>query len=115
MHVQDDDGNFLPTAMIPFCVFGGNMTVVGVKIEDFEIPFCTGFEEKILKDKLCYTINLNNRTHKGQIKEEDDISFSLFISYNEDRQLDSVIDLNMSSEEDNSISDKYVLVETISK
>ena len=100
--------------MIPFCDFGGNMSVVGVKIEDFEIPFCTSFEETILKDRLCYTINLNNRTHKGQIEEEEDISFTIFLSYNEDRQLDSVIDLNMSSE-DNSFFDKYVLVETISK
>ena len=115
VHVQNNDGNFSSTAMIPFCDFGGNMSVLGVKIKEFEIPFCTGFEETILQDQLCYTINLNNRTHKGQIKEEDDLSFTLFISYNEDRELDSLIDLNMSSEEVDSISEKYILVETISK
>ena len=90
------------------------MSVMGVKINDFHIPFCTGFEEKIINDQLCYSINLNKTRQKNPVKEEHDLTFKLFISYNEDRQLDSVIDLNMSSE-DNSLFDKYVLVETISK
>ena len=111
VHAQDNS----PTALIPFCDFDGNMSAVDVKIEDSETPFCTGFEEKIVKDKICYSINLNDRTQKGQIEEENDLSFTLYISYNEDRQLDSIIDLNMTSEEEDFISDKYVLVETISK
>ena len=38
VHVQNNDGNFSSTAMIPFCDFGGNMSVLGVKIKEFEIP-----------------------------------------------------------------------------
>ena len=117
VHVQDEDGNLSPTALIPFCEFGGNFSVVGVKIKDFDIPFCNGFREKIIDGQLCYTIDLNDRRLKEQFDEKDDLSFKLFISYNEDRQMDNSVDLsmNMSNHEDDSPLAKYVLLETIDK
>ena len=89
------------------------MSVMGVKIEDFEIPFCNAFKEKLIKDKLCYTVDLNKR--RFQVKDEKSLTLKLFISYNEDRQLDTFQDLNMSYKGDNLILDQYVLVETIGK
>ena len=101
--------------MIPFCEFGGNMSVMGVEINDFHIPFCTGFEEKIINDQLCYSINLNKTRQKNPVKEEHDLTFKLFISYNEDRQFDSMIDVKMPRKVDDSNLEKYVLIETIGR
>ena len=113
VHIQDDDGTLYPSALIPFCEFGGNMSVMGVKVGNFQIPFCTGFEEKIINDKLCYTIDLNKKRHKEQVKEVEDLTLRLFISYNEDRQLNSLVDLKKISDDLN--LDEYILIETIGK
>ena len=100
-HVKDKFGNFLPTALIPFCDFGGNMSVMGLKIDHFEIPFCNSFRPKIVKDQLCYTVDPND--YKHDIDLEGHLSFSLLIDYNEDRQ--------MASEEVE--DDNFIIVETI--
>ena len=86
------------------------MSFMGIKVGNFQIPFCTGFEEKIINDKLCYTIDLNKKRRKEQV---DDLTLRLFISYNEDRQLDTLIDLKKDS--DDLVSDEFVLIETIGK
>ena len=91
------------------------MSVMGVEINDFHIPFCTRFEEKIINDQLCYSINLNKTRQKNQVKEEHDLTFKLFISYNEDRQFDSMVDVKMPRKVDDSNLEKYVLVETIGR
>ena len=59
MHIQDKDGNLSPTALIPFCDFGGNMSVMGVKIDQFDVPVCNSFRPKIVQDQLCYTVDPN--------------------------------------------------------
>ena len=91
------------------------MSALGVEINDFHIPFCTRFEEKIINDQLCYSINLNKTRQKNQVKEEHDLTFKLFISYNEDRQFDSMVDVKMPRKVDDSNLEKYVLVETIGR
>ena len=35
VHIQDEDGTLFPTALIPFCEFGGDLNVMGVKIDQF--------------------------------------------------------------------------------
>ena len=74
--------------MIPFCEFGGNMSVMGVKIDQFDDPVCNSFRPKIVKDQLCYTVDPNEYKHK--IDLQGDLSLSLFIHYNEDRQMEDV-------------------------
>ena len=88
VHVQDQFGNFSPTALIPFCVFGGNMSAMGVKIDLFDVPVCISFRPKTLQDQLCYTVDPNEYKHKIDLK--GDISLSLFIHYNEDRQMEDL-------------------------
>ena len=83
--------NLNPTALIPFCEFGGNMSVMGVKIDPFEVPFCNSFRPKIVLDQLCYTVDLNEYKHKIDLK--GDTSFSLFLHYNKDRQMEDGDDL----------------------
>ena len=47
-HILKSDGKMSKSAFLPFCDFGGNLSVVGVKIEQFEIPVCNIFEAKVL-------------------------------------------------------------------
>ena len=74
---------------------------MGAKIDHFNVPFCNSFRPKIIKDQLCYTVDPNEYKHK--IDLEGELSLSLFIHYNEDRQM-----------EDSEISDEqYISVHTI--
>ena len=56
---MDEEGYFLPTALVPFCEFGGSMSNVGIKLDHFDIPFCNSFREKIIEDQICYTVDPN--------------------------------------------------------
>ena len=59
VHIADEDGNLSPTALIPFCAFGGNFSAMGVKMEQFNVPVCNSFKAKIVEDQLCYTVDPN--------------------------------------------------------
>ena len=81
---EDEDGRALsPSALIPFCEFGGNLSAMGVKIDQVEVPVCNSFRPKIYKDQLCYTVDPN--VHKYKIDMKGEISLTLAIDYNEDR------------------------------
>ena len=64
------------------------MSVMGVKIEELQYPVCKSFRPKIIKDQLCYTVDPNEYKHKIDLKGE--LSLSLFIHYNEDRQMEDI-------------------------
>ena len=89
--------------MIPFCEFGGDMSVMGVKIDQFNVPVCNSFRPKIIRDQLCYTVDPNE--YKDKIDLKGELSISLFIHYNEDSQMEYVD----SSEE------HTIIVDTIGK
>ena len=59
MHIQNEDGSTSPTALIPFCKFGGDMSIMGVKMEEVDVPVCNSFRPKIVLDQLCYTVDPN--------------------------------------------------------
>ena len=103
VHIIAEDGALLPTALIPFCKFGGNMSVMGVKIDQFDVPVCNSFRPKIIMDQLCYTVDPNEYKHKIDLKGE--LSLSLSIHYNEDRQM----------EDTDSMEKHTVIVDTIGK
>ena len=79
------------------------MSIMGVKIDQMYNPVCNSFRPKIVKDQLCYTLDPNDYKHKIDLKGE--LSLSLFIHYNEDRQLE-----DMESSDEQSI-----IVDTIGK
>ena len=84
VHILDENGNLSPSAFIPFCSFGGNMSAMGVKIDQFDVPVCNSFKAKILNDQLCYEVDVNRvRTNDT---EELRLGLTLLIDYNEDRQ-----------------------------
>ena len=75
-----------PSALIPFCEFGGNMSVMGERIDQFNVPVCNSFQARILNDQLCYEVDLNRFSNKSNIAKELEVGFYFLMDYNEDRQ-----------------------------
>ena len=88
-------------ALIPFCEFGGNMSVMGFKKEKFEFPFCNSFRPKIVMDQLCFQVDPNE--YKDKIDLKGELSLSLYIHYNKDRQMEDMEDM-----------DGFITIDTIS-
>ena len=82
-----DEGNLSPTALIPFCVIGGNTSSMGMKIDQFDVPVCNSFKEKIVIDQLCYEVDPNLYINEDIIENVKQFDLMLIIDYNEDRQL----------------------------
>ena len=94
VHVTDKDGNFLqPTALIPFCEIAHNISIMGVKIDQYDVPFCKSFRPRIIKDQLCYEVNPNK--YKEYMVEKNDFSLRLYVNFNEDREIISNIDFHV--------------------
>ena len=74
---------------------------MGVKIDQFDVPVCNSFRPKMIRDQLCYTVDPNN--YKDKINLTGELSLSLFIHYNEDRQM----------EDTDSTEKQSVIVDTI--
>ena len=107
VHVRDKiDETKNPTALIPFCEFGGNLSVMGIKIEQFDAHFCNSFRVKIIQDQLCYTVDPNE--YKNEIDLNKDLSLSLFINYNEDKEI-------VLEEIETRVQDDSIIIETIGK
>ena len=91
MHFITDDGKLSPTAFIPFCEFGGNMSLMGVKMEPFHVPICNSFKAIIRNDQLCYTIDLLKFSDDdGSMEEKLNTGFAFLMDYNEDRQVEKL-------------------------
>ena len=106
VHIIGEDNELNPTALIPLCEFSGNMSVMGVKIDQFDVPVCNSFSPKIVKDQLCFTVNPNK--YKKSVKDQGELSLTLFMNLNEERQLLS----GTSTLNDDNFS---IIVETIGK
>ena len=89
VHIVDEHGELSPTALIPFCQFGGNMSLMGVKIDKFDLPVCNSFRAKILNDQLCYEVDVNDFIEKSVLQKELKIGLMFMIDHNEDRQFSS--------------------------
>ena len=77
-----------PSALIPFCEFGGDMARLGTMISRFPlIPVCNVFQAKILNDQLCYEVDLQNLSKSHNIDNELKLGFYFVMDYNEDRQV----------------------------
>ena len=75
-----------PSAFIPFCDFGGNMSAVGIKIDQFDVPVCNSFKAKILHDQLCYEVDPNRfGSSASDLKQ----GLKFYVDINQDRQTDT--------------------------
>ena len=59
VHIIDEEGNLSKSAFIPFCEFAGNLSIMGVKIDEFQYPICNSFKPRVMNDELCYEVDLN--------------------------------------------------------
>ena len=109
IHVKDEKGNLSPTALIPFCEFGGNMSTMGVKFDQYDFPFCYAFKAKILEGQLCYVVDPNK--YKRYLRNKDKIGLELYISLNEERKLSlkELNELNFNYSIDQSIEDNELV------
>ena len=95
VHIITSDNQLSPSAFIPFCDFGGNMSAMGVKIDLFDVPVCSSFQAKVLNDQLCYQVDLN--MFSNDIEKDLEIGFNFLMDYNEDRHV--TIEQNMKKKE----------------
>ena len=79
---------------------------MGVKIDQFEDPVCNSFRPRIKQDQLCYQVDPNN--YKDKIDLTGHLSFSLFINYNEDKEI--ILEKKDTVEEKN-----VIIIDTIGK
>ena len=86
VHILDENGKLSPSAFIPFCSFGGNMSAMGVKIEEFYVPICNSFKARVLYDQLCYEVDVNEIISKPFTAKDLKLGLVLLIDENWDRQ-----------------------------
>ena len=87
VHIVTEENKTSPSALIPFCELGGNMTTLGTKMDQFDIPVCKSFQTKIFNSQLCYEVDLNLLSQKQNIEKEIKSGFAFIMDYNEDRQM----------------------------
>ena len=98
VHIVDEKNSLSPSAFIPFCEFGGDMSALGVKIDQFSVPVCNSFKAKIQNNQLCYEVDLNEYFTKDLIKEGLEIGLVLLIDLNKDRQVKDLQNETVQSE-----------------
>ena len=69
VHFVDKNGNLSPSAFIPFCDLGGNISVLSTKIIGLDTPICNSFKEKFHNNQLCYEIDVS-QFNKGVDPEQ---------------------------------------------
>ena len=74
-----------PSAFIPFCSFGGNMSALGARIDMINLPVCTSFQEQVFNDQLCYQIDVNKLNVAGA--DGSGLGLTFAIDINEERQV----------------------------
>ena len=97
VHFVTKDGEMSPTAFIPFCEFGGNISAMGIQNGHFNVTICNSFQAKIRNNQLCYEVDLNKFSDKNDIENELELGLNFLMDYNEDRQV--TFDQNISRKE----------------
>ena len=87
VHIIDSKRKINPSSFIPFCEIGGNMSVMGSKVENFDVPVCNSFQATMLNDQLCYEVDPNEFITFQNIENDLKTGLVLLIDYNEDRQV----------------------------
>ena len=122
VHILTEDHQMSPSAFIPFCDFGGNMSAMGVMIDKFKHPVCNSFQAKIMNDQLCYEVDLNAYYDEDNIKNQLKLGFHFLMDYNEDRQVtldenitETKVGLAKSVSSSDQIQDAFIYLDTIGK
>ena len=60
VHLLDSMERALPAALIPFCSYQANMSLLGNPGDQFPFVACGKFQPYILQGQLCYSINIRD-------------------------------------------------------
>ena len=63
-HLIDSSGSLTPAALIPFCAYQTNMTLLGQTRQDLPFPVCDQFQPTVLEGQRCYKLDLNSVSNK---------------------------------------------------
>ena len=88
---------------MPFCEFAGIFNTVGENFGLSDVPVCNSFKAKVVEDQLCYSVDPNEYM-KISRKKPKELSLTLYINYNEDREMHK-----------NTSSENIIIVGTIGK
>ena len=85
---MDNDGNLQPSAFIPYCEIGGDMSGVSINISHFKhFPVCNIFKPKFYKNQVCYEVDIGFYGNSPSIYKKGLI---FLMDYNIDRQFVSI-------------------------
>ena len=115
VHLIDNNNQTLnPTALVPFCSVSDDYSAMGIKIGQIDVPVCYGFRPKIMRDQLCYTVDLNEMKKKTNSKSR--VFFTFFIDFNEDRELS--VAQNIEEQKNSEVANRStsgIIIEAIGK
>ena len=80
--------NLNPSALIPFCMFDGDMTLLGTHRDNFSLPVCTAFKPRVLDSQTCYYVDLADVAKDREVQQGEDHGLVLFIDSNNERMVD---------------------------
>ena len=91
VHILDRDGNLSPSSFIPFCSFGGDLSLMGTEADMFPIPVCNSFREKSFNGQLCYEADINK--YKGRVDWQNSLQtgLSFVVDINEEYNIKKII------------------------
>ena len=59
-HLIGSSGFLTPAALIPFCAYQTNMTLLGQTRQDLPFTVCSQFKPTVLEGQLCYSLDMSN-------------------------------------------------------
>ena len=88
VHIKDNDNHTMPSAFIPFCFFGSNLSqpILGKKIDMFTYPICTNFTPKIFLGQMCYQLHLEE-IQEVMLEKGKENGLTLLLDYNEEKMM----------------------------
>ena len=63
-HLIDSSASLIPAALIPFCAYQTNMTLLGQTRQDLPFTVCDKFQPTYLEGQLCYSLDLSRMSNK---------------------------------------------------
>ena len=87
VHIFDEEDEISPSAFIPFCQFGKNLSAMGRETAFYKFPVCNSFKAKIFFDQLCYEVDVNDILKRDSYNiPELKLGLSLLVDTNFNRQ-----------------------------
>ena len=63
------------------------MSVMGMKMDQFELPVCNKFKRKIVRGRLCFQVDVNDFKDQVEDKKIIENGLMLVMYYNEDKMI----------------------------